>query len=66
MKKLFYTLLLFSPCYTFGQANIMDSVIHTSIAAFSYSYQFPGGDLSKRFVSNNSIGGSYLYKTKKR
>jgi hypothetical protein len=47
-----------------AQVNIKDSAISTSLISISYSYQFPGGDLSKRFLSNNAIGGSYLYKTK--
>ena len=47
-----------------AQVNIKDSVISTSLISISYSYQFPGGDLSKRFLSNNAIGGSYFYKTK--
>jgi len=67
MKKTFFVLLplfLFS-CHAFSQVNIKDSIINTSIAGLSYAYQFPGGDLSKRFVSNSSIGASYLYKTKK-
>jgi hypothetical protein len=67
MKKLFFTVLAFL-CFsgvTFSQVNIKDSIINTSLTALSYSYQFPAGDISKRFVSNSTIGGAYLYKTKK-
>lgn len=49
----------------FSQVNIKDSVISTSLVQATYSFQFPGGDLSKRFVSNNAIGLGYLYKTSK-
>jgi hypothetical protein len=65
MKKQSFALLLFLfSTYSFSQGNIKDSLIRTSMFTASYSYQFPGGDLSKRFLSNNSIGGSFLYKTK--
>ncbi|MFH0865955.1 MAG: hypothetical protein V1904_07155 [Bacteroidota bacterium] len=49
----------------FSQANIKDSVISTSLVQATYSFQFPGGDLSKKFVSNHAIGAGYLYKTRK-
>ncbi len=67
MKKLYFLLLtsLYFPCMVFSQGNIRDSVIHTSLVTLSYSYQFPGGDLAKRFLSNSTIGASYLYKTRK-
>jgi len=47
-----------------AQVSVKDSAISTSLISIFYSYQFPGGDLSKRFVSNSAIGGSYFYKTK--
>jgi len=63
----FYTILLIASsysCYTFSQVNVKDSAISTSMISLSYSYQFPGGNLSERFASNSSVGGSYFYKTK--
>jgi hypothetical protein len=30
----------------------------------TYAYQWPGGDLAKRFGSNSSIGGGFMFKTK--
>jgi hypothetical protein len=67
MKKLVFFLML-PFCLTWstsqGQKNIRDSLISTSLLSCSYAYQYPGGDLDKRFYSNNAIGGSYLFKTK--
>ncbi|NTW33535.1 MAG: hypothetical protein HGB12_13090 [Bacteroidetes bacterium] len=60
---IFFIALLFS-CYTFPQANVKDSAISTSMFSIAYSYQIPGGDLSKRYFSNSSVGGSYFYKSK--
>lgn len=61
----FYVLFFFITGQVFSQINVRDSVINTSLIQVTYSYQVPGGDLSKRFVSNNAIGLGYLYKTKK-
>ncbi len=47
-----------------AQVNIRDSVIFTPIIYATYGYQFPGGDLAKRFGSNSSIGGGFMIKTK--
>lgn len=47
-----------------AQVNIHDSAIGTSMFYATYSYQFPGGDLSRLFGSNSSIGGGFMYKTK--
>lgn len=49
----------------FSQVSIKDSAISTSLIQATYSFQVPGGDLSKRFVSNNAIGLGFLYKTRK-
>jgi len=66
MKK-YFILIFIMVCsvFSFGQASIRDSAIRLSIASISYSYKIPGGDLAKRFYPNSSIGGSYLFKTKK-
>lgn len=68
MKKIFCIIILlisFQIKHVFPQANIKDSVISTSLIQATYSYQIPGSDLSKRFVSDNAIGLGYLYKTRK-
>lgn len=67
MKKYLVSIILMIFCSAYispAQVNIKDSVISTSLLSISYSYQFPGGDLSKRFLSNSAIGGSYFFKTK--
>ena len=47
-----------------SQVSIKDSSIFTTMFYAAYSIQFPGGDLSKRFGSNSSIGGGIMFKTK--
>ena len=63
--RCFSFILLFIAGQVFPQGNIKDSVVATSLISTTYSYQVPGGDLSKRFVSNNAVGLGYIYKTKK-
>jgi hypothetical protein len=48
----------------YSQVSIKDSSIFTSVFYAAYSFQFPGGDLSKRFGFNSSIGGGMMFKTK--
>lgn len=66
-KKLLciFVLSFFITGQGYSQVNIKDSVISTSLFQATYSFQFPGGDLSKRFVNNNAVGLGYLYKSKK-
>ncbi len=59
-----FTALLLLSSMVSAQVNIRDSVISTSLVYATYGYQFPGGDLAKRFGSNSSIGGGFLFKTK--
>ena len=49
---------------TTAQVSIRDSAIFTPLIYATYSYQFPGGDLSRQFGSNSSIGGGFMLKTK--
>ncbi len=66
-KKILLTLFLF-PLVTFpaySQFSIQDSVISASLVYATYSVQFPGGDLSKLFGTNSSIGGGFMFKTRK-
>ena len=48
----------------FSQQSIKDSAISTTMIYATYSYQFPGGGLSKLFGANSSIGGGLMFKTK--
>jgi hypothetical protein len=48
-----------------SQVNPADSAIRAFIPNFSFSYQFPGGDLSSDFGSNATIGGGFFIKSKK-
>jgi hypothetical protein len=49
----------------YSQFSIKDSVISASMLYGTYSVQFPGGDLSKIFGVNSSVGGGFIFKTKK-
>jgi hypothetical protein len=66
-KKIFLVFFLFSllAFSSEAQVSIKDSVISTSLIYGTYSVQFPGGDLAKLFGSNSSIGGGFMFKTKK-
>jgi hypothetical protein len=57
-------ILLTSHTALFSQVSIRDSSITTTMIYGTYGYQFPGGDLAKRFGSNSSIGGGFLLKTR--
>ncbi len=65
-RKLYFLLLLvfFLPTIVHSQVNIRDSAIFTPLIYATYSYQFPGGDLAKRFGGNSTIGGGLMFKTK--
>jgi len=66
MKKslsIITTLVCFAASNSPAQLN-KDSATATSLVSASYSYQFPGGDLEKRFFSNSAVGASFFYKTK--
>lgn len=45
--------------------NVKDSVISIVTVEMSYAYQFPAGDLAKRFDANSNIGINFQYKTNK-
>jgi hypothetical protein len=57
-------LLLFLNLVTLSQVSVKDSSIFTPMFYATYSYQWPGGDLSTVFGSNSSIGGGFMIKTK--
>ena len=47
-----------------AQISPKDSAIFAPILNFHYAYQFPGGDMAKRFGNNHNIGASFVIKTK--
>ena len=48
-----------------AQINVNDSVIAAFVPHISYSYQFTGGDIAKRYGDNSTIGIGLRYKTSK-
>ncbi len=66
MRKLLIILLLI----TFfiqgrSQSTVSDTTLSAFIPFFSFSYQFPGGDIAERYGQNATIGGGFHYKTNK-
>lgn len=68
MTKKVYTLLLFLLLFfsqhSFSQVHVKDSSIVAPMIYATYAFQFPGGDLAKRYGNNSSIGGGFMVKTK--
>ncbi len=67
MKKLLFSLILplvLIKCIQ-AQVNPKDSVVFAPLINVHYSYQIPGGDLSRRFGNNNSLGASFMIKDRK-
>lgn len=66
VKKLFsIIILLLTFILMRAQTNANDSTISAFIPNFAYSFQFPGGDVADLYGHNSTIGGGFLYKTKK-
>lgn len=66
MKKTFsIVILLFFLLNIQAQRNVNDSTISAFIPNFAYAFQFPGGDIANNYGNNSTIGGGFLYKTKK-
>lgn len=69
-KNLLATILIFSSPLLWGgargeafaQFNLKDSTVNGFLFSTNYSYNFPGGNVAKRFGDNSSVGGSILYK----
>ena len=67
MFRKFFPVLIFSVMMAFSgysQVSIKDSSVFTTVFYATYSYQFPGGDLTELYGSNSSIGGGLMFKTK--
>ncbi len=66
MKRLFFIAVwLFVTLAGRGQQIVSDSAQSAFIPFFSFSYQFPGGDIARRYGQNATIGGGFHYKTNK-
>ena len=50
---------------TRAQFNVSDTTVAAFVPHLSYSYQFPGGDVAKRYGHNSTIGGGLKYKNMK-
>ncbi len=48
-----------------AQVNVSDSTISAFIPHIAYAIQAPGGDVADRYGYNSTIGGGFMYKTKK-
>jgi hypothetical protein len=57
-------LLLFAGLTSFSQVHVKDSSIVAPMIYATYAFQFPGGDLARRYGNNSSIGGGFMVKTK--
>jgi hypothetical protein len=64
-KTLTVFVFLLSALQLFSQINPADSAIKCFIPNFSFSYQFPGGDIANEYGSNATIGGGFFVKGKK-
>lgn len=68
MKRFLLLLLFFTTGFSFqsnAQVSIKDSSVFAPMVCASYGFQFPAGDLAKRFGQNSNIGLSFLIKDKK-
>ena len=64
LKSLIFILLAVVPFLATAQQDIKTECIHTFMFQATYAYQFPGKDTKTLYNNNNSIGGSFVYKTK--
>lgn len=66
MKKIIAVIIaLFIVFQSQAQVNANDSKVGAFIPTVAYSFQFPGGDLADNYGYNSTIGGGFMYKTKK-
>jgi hypothetical protein len=64
MRGFIITLILFlGTLPAFAQHGLGDSSVRVTMAGVVYSFNVPGGDLSKRFGMNSTIGGAIWHKT---
>ncbi len=60
-----FIVLFFLSLLLRAQLNANDTVIRAFIPAFTYAFQFPGGDVSDRYGFNSTIGFATMYKSSK-
>ncbi len=67
MKKVSFLsiCILFLAVNLVAQVSVKDSAIYTPYIGVSYGYQFPEGNMYKRFGNSSSIGLNLDFKTKK-
>ena len=63
-KLLIFILFIISPFLIKAQQDIKKEHIKTFMFQATYAYQFPGKDTKTLFDHNNTIGASFIYKTK--
>lgn len=63
-KLLIFILFIISPFLLKAQQDIKKEHIKTFMFQATYAYQFPGKDTKTLFDHNNTIGASFIYKTK--
>jgi hypothetical protein len=65
-RKLIIPLIFLQFIFTqsFSQVGVKDSAIFVPMFYATYAYQFPSGDLAKRFGPNSSVGGGFMFKTR--
>ena len=65
-RKIFFTFFIFNFSFLISACaqNVKDSSLFVPMVKFSYSFQLPGGDLTKRFGYNSNVGLNFSIKTK--
>ena len=63
-KIVFIVVLVLAKTSAFAQTNVRDSSIFAPLICPSYSLQFPGADMAKRFGINSALGLQILVKTR--
>ncbi len=61
----FLVIFLFITQLSFSQFSVKDSTVAAFVPHVSYAFQFPGGDVAKRYGDNSTIGVGLKYKTMK-
>ncbi len=64
MRIFLTSIFLLSTALLFAQQDAMKEPVSTAIIAGTYSYQFPVGDMAKRYGGNSAVGPVFLWKTR--
>ena len=66
LRKIFaFLFILYFAANTEAQVNPNEDPVSTFIPSFAYAFQLPGGDVANSYGYNSTIGGGFMYKTKK-